>query len=262
MARGILCILILFVLTTGCSRTSLTSGDPVAKEIITRSIRQYSSENWEIRKLSVARAANYTDSAYTKNLVLFFLMASNDPHPLVRVEALRALKKMRAESAMVKIRYHALYDPDVTARWTAYTALEEYHSAENESAFITGCRDSDWLIRESAVRGLLGIDDPVVQNRNIDLVISMINDSNISVRIETLNNLKYKDQRIYTEISRIINNKKMGRTVLRSALIAVAGYRLDTTTRKRLIRLLTHSSSEIRILAYRALKKDDELKNR
>lgn len=260
MPLRILPSLLALFLITACSGISITSTDPAAKEVISRSIRQYSSENWEIRKIAVARAAEYTDSAYTKNLVLFFLMAVNDPHPLVRVESLKALKKMKARSAMKKIQDIALYDPDVTVRWAAFSALEEYRSAENEKAFITGCADSDWLIRESAIRGLLKIDDLVVQERNVDLILLMMNDSNISVRIETLNNVVYKDKRIYLELSRLINNKNTGRTLLKSALIAVSGYRLDTTTRKRLIRLLTHSNNEIRVLAYRALKKDDELK--
>src|SRR5512145_2699623 len=229
--------LLVSILVTACSGALITSGDPAAKEIITRSIRQYSSENWEIRKIGVARAADYTDSAYTKNLVLFFLKATNDPHPLVRMEALKALKKMKAESAMKKIQDLALYDGDTTVRWMAFTALAEYHSAENEGIFITGCRDSDWLIRESSIRGLLGIDDPVIQERNVALVVSMINDSNISVRIETLSNLKYKDRRIYIELSKLINNKNTGRTLLRAALTAVEGYNLDTTTRKKIIRL-------------------------
>ena len=252
--------LLVFFLITACSGTSITSTDPAAREVITRSIRQYSSENWEIRKIAVARAAEYTDSAYTKNLVLFFLMALNDSHPLVRVESLKALKKMKARTAMKKIQFIAQYDPDINVRWSAYSALEEYRSVENENIFITGCRDSDWLIRESAIRGLLKIDDRVVQERNVDLILLMINDSNISVRIETLSNVVYKDKRIYLELSRLINNKNTGRTLLKAALIAVSGYRLDMTTRKRLVRLLTHSSSEVRILAYRALKKDDELK--
>jgi len=261
MPRSLPCTIsaVLIILSSACSVSTITGEDPVIKAGISASIRQYSSVNWESRRNAIITASEYTDSSYRITLTRFFIKAADDSHPLVRIEALRGLKKMMPPEAMPKIRHMAQYDNSPIVRWTAYTVLEDYRDAENEKAFITGCGDEDWLIRESAIRGLLKIEDMEVQRRNIDLILTMIKDSSISVRIETLNNLQYRDPVLFSAISRLINSRKTGKSLLKAALRAVSGYRFDDLTRKRLVRLLTHENKEIRILALRALKKEKDL---
>ena len=259
--KEIPCLFILaLLLYLSCSSEALTGEDPEAREAIKRSVKLYSSHNWEIRKMAINRVSVYSGTVYSRNVVLLLLKATDDTHALVRVEALKALTRIKTESAHSRIREMALNDRKTIVRWTAYQALEVYKSAEDESAFITGYGDSEWLIREAAIRGLLKIDDETVQSRNRNIIIAAVKDSNISVRINALNHLRYRDPDIYREIAAIINNKKTGITLLKAALTAVSGYRLDKITRGRLVRLLTHSNKEVRILALRALKKDEELK--
>lgn len=254
-----LLIITLFLLPACSSRTAAVE-NTAAKDAITRSVKLYSSENWEIRKMAISRVVVYSGTAYSRNVILLLLKATDDPYPLVRVEALHALTRIKTESAHSRIREMALYDRDPTVRWTAYKALEVYGSTEDESAFITGYNDSDWLIREAAIRGLLKIEDETVQARNINIIISAINDSNVSVRIDALTHVRLRDERLYNDITALINNKKTGPSLLKAALTAVSGYRLDEKTRNRIVKMLTHENREIRVLALRALKKDEELK--
>lgn len=251
-------ILLLFCLS--CTTGTATPENIEAKDAIRRSVKLYSSGNWEIRRMAISRVVAYSGTAYSRNVILLLLKATDDPYPLVRVEALNALTRIKTESAHVRIREMALYDSESVVRWSAYKALEVYGSAEDETVFITGYGDSDWLIREAAIRGLLKIEDEAVQSRNVGLVVSAIHDNSVAVQIDTLNNIRYKSPDLYNEITALVNNKKTGISLLKAALTALSGYRLDETTRNRLVKLLTHENREIRVLALRALKKDDELK--
>jgi hypothetical protein len=49
-------------------------------------------------------------------------------------------------------------------------------------------------------------------------------------------------------------------TLLKALLKALEGYRLDSTTRKKISSLLVHPNLEIRLLSYNVLKKDRELR--
>ncbi len=249
----------LLICITACSGSLILNSDAAIKEEIIRAVRDYSSPDWETRRRALNRAAEYLDSDFSKNVILFLIKATDDTHPLVRAEALRELKKARAESAHEKIRFLAVNDTDTNVRVFALDALGEYRSPEDEEAFKKSFMDADWLIREAAIRGLLKIDDAAVQERNIELILKAINDPNISVQIETLNTLQYKDPRLYREISRLINNKNTKISLLKAALAAASGYRFDGVTRKRLIRLVTHSNKEVRLLAFRALKKEEQM---
>lgn len=254
--------LIILLLCLSCSTKTPTTENTEARDAITRSVKLYSSGNWEIRRMAISRVVAYSGTAYSRNVILLLLKATDDPYPLVRVEALHALARIKTESAHGRIREMALYDREAVVRWSAYKALEIYRSADDEPVFIKGYNDSDWLIREAAVRGLLVIENDEVQARNIGLIVSAINDSNVSVRITALNNVRFKDAGLYREITSLINNKTTGASLLKAALTAVSGYRLDEKTRNRLVKLLTHGNSEIRVLSLRALKKDEELKNK
>ena len=87
-----------------------------------------------------------------------------------------------------------------------------------------------------------------------------MNDPSIAVRIETLRHVRIRDAGLYREISALINNQKTGISLLKAALTAVTGYRIDEKTKKRIIKLLTHENRNVRVLALRALKKDEELR--
>lgn len=260
--KPVLSLFLLLIISLSCSTKTPATENTEARDAITRSVKLYSSGNWEIRRMAISRVVAYSGTAYSRNVILLLLKATDDPYPLVRVEALHALARIKTESAHDRIREMALYDSEAVVRWSAYKALEIYRSADDEPVFIKGYSDSDWLIREAAIRGLLVIENDDVQARNIGLIISAVNDSNVSVRIAALNNLKFRHDLLYSEIISLINNKTTGISLLKAALTAVSGYRLDEKTRNRLVKLLTHGNSEIRVLSLRALKKDEELKNK
>lgn len=246
---------------SACSGSVINRDDEEARKAITRSVKLYSSENWETRKDAVSNAAGYSNSTYSKNVLLLMMKAADDPIPLVRIEALNGLKKLRSGLAVYKIRYMAVSDNDTMVRWTALLALGEYGLPLNEDIFVKCFNDRDWLIREASINGLLKIEGTDVQQRNVELVISAIKDESISVKIAALENIRYKDTRLLPVISGIINNPSTGTSLLKSALVAASGFKFDDTTRKKLFRLLTHPDRDIRILAFRALKKEEELNN-
>jgi len=249
----VLC-LFLVLTNTSCSGNQIVSSDSVVKSEIIKGINDYSSENWEIRLRGVQTVSNYGNTIYAKNVLLLLMKAADDMHPRVRCDALTGLKKMAAPAAMEKIRELALTDKDSNVRLFAISALEVYKSIQNEDIFLKGLDDQNWFVRETSLRGLLLIDDQYLQTRHKDIIIKAISDDNISIRLTALNSVRIKDPLLYTEISRIINNKESGLSILKAALFAVKGYRLDDITRNRIISLLIHRDEDIRLLSLQVLK--------
>ena len=99
-----------------------------------------------------------------------------------------------------------------------------------------------------------------IEDRKLYGPIKIANeDTNISVRIALLNNLKVKSLDIYVSIINkfeISSMKKINTSLLRATLKALKGYRLDLRTREKVIELLGHRDKNIRILALRVLKQE------
>lgn len=250
--------LFLAVITlASCSlKTGLYPDDAEARRSIRNSINDYSSEDWVVRLGAVKSASRYGDTVYAKNVILLMLLAADDYHPLVQIEAIKGLKKMRSYAALEKLRELSLTDPDLNVRRIAIETLQDYSLPENADIFITGIESRDWLIREASYIGLLRIKPDDTQKNYIGKIIKGIKDRNISVRIAVLTNLKIKDPLLYNEISGIINNKKTGISLLKGALVAANGYTFDDKTRERLLGLLTHRNKEVRLLSLQALKRE------
>lgn len=226
------------------------------KSRINASENLYSSDNWEDREKAVIDLYYYKNSFYSRDILLFFLKASEDRHSAVRIKAVNGLHLMPDPAALERLRIMAKEDPKINVRWHAIQALADYRIKENEKLFVESFKSSDWLIREAAIIGLLKINNPESQIKNILLIKKGLNDPVISVRLATLQNLELKNELFYPDITKIINDKQSSPSILKAALSAIKGYRLDYTTRDRLITLLTHYESEIRIEAFRALKEE------
>lgn len=239
-----------------CSSNNQFIEDMAAQQEITAAVNNYNSENWEVRLESVKSISKYSDSVYAKNSLLLLMKALDDSHTKIRIEALKTLKVMEAPAAEEKIGNMALNDINSNVRFFAFSALEEYGSIQNEDIFIHGIDDTDWLIKEAALKGLMKIKDPEIQIKHINIIIGAINDKNISIKLAAISNLNIKDPLIYDKLSEIINNKESGLSVLKAALDKIKGYKLDNKTKGRIIELLTHRDKNVRILSLQALKQE------
>ncbi len=251
-------ILVVFALSiTSCSlKNRIFAEDEAAKKEINSFIHDYSSEDWEVRLQAVKDASKYTDTPYSINIISFMLTASDDYHPLIRIEAVRNLKRMKSYAALEKLRKISLTEQDTNVRRTAITALQDYSQPANADIFIMGIESRDWLTREASYTGLLKIRPEEYQRQYIGKIIKGMKDPILSVRISLFNNVKLKDPLLYNEIAGVINNRKTEISLLKSALVAVNGYALDDRTRGRLQDLLTHRNKDIRLLSLQALKRD------
>jgi len=256
--KQIIIILFLQVLMLlRCSSTNRFSEDIEIQNNITTAVNNYNSDNWETRLNSVKIVSKYSESVYAKNSMLLVIKALDDSHSIVRIEALKVLKKMKAPAAEEKIGILALTDENANARFFAFSALEEYQNIKNEDIFIKGLNDRDWLVKEASLKGLMKINDPEIQIKYIDIILNAMKDKNISIKLACISNITIKDPLIYVELAGIINNKESSLYTLKAALAKIKGYKIDDKTKKRIIALLTHRDKEVRILSLQALKQEE-----
>lgn len=253
--KKLLILLIITLFLSACGRNQFTEDAAIQKDI-TIAVNNYNSDDWEIRLNSIKSISKYSDTVYAKNTLLLLFKALNDPHSELRIEALKILKKMKAPGTEEKIGEIATDDENSNVRYYAYSALEEYRDIKNEDIFLQGLDNKDWLVREASLQGLMKIDDPEIQIRHLDTIISAMNDQNVSIKLTAISNISIKNPLIYDELSKIINNEDSGRYLLKAALQKIRGYKLDLKTKKRLIQLLTHRDKNIRLLSLQALRQE------
>jgi hypothetical protein len=239
-----------------CGSNQFTDDAAIQKEI-TIAVNNYNSEDWETRLNSIKSISRFTDTVYAKNSFLLVLKATDDSHSEVRIEALKILKIIKAPAAEEKIGQIALYDENSNVRFFAFSALEVYGNIKNENIFIKGLDDSDWLVKEASLKGLMRINDPGIQFKYLSTILTAINSSNISIKLIAISNITIKDQLIYNELAGIINNKESGLSILKAALLKITGYKLDKKTKKRVIELLTHRDKAVRLLSLQVLKQEE-----
>lgn len=249
-------IIILFSFTSCSMKNGIFLEDETIKHEINTIINNYSSDDWEVRLKAVKDASIYTDTPYSKNIITFMINASDDYHPLVRIEAIKNLKRMKSYAALEKLRKISLTEQDINVRRAAIKALQDYSQPANAGIFIMGIESRDWLTREESYIGLLKIRPDEYQRQYIGKIIKGMKDPSLSVRIAVFNNVKLKDPLLYNEIAGVINNRKSEISLLKSALVAVNGYTFDDRTRGRLQDLLTHRNKDVRLLSLQALKRD------
>ncbi len=241
--------------SSACTKAAFISRDD--REKVKSLISLYASGNWEVRRKAVQRLSEYPSTKAEKAVIA----ACDDPHSLVRIDAVKGLARYSSYEAKNKIRTIADNDADNNVRWSALTVLASYRDPSAAPVFVKGLSSGDWLIREESIRGLLMIDDFAVRYFSIPYVIQAFNDSSINVRMAAIKNIKIRDHRIYMELVRMLDDSMLRKnTLLKVVLGALDGYTLDVSTRKKIITLLTHSNVEVRLLALRVLKKDDKLK--
>lgn len=253
---------LLFVIgLAGCSSKALLEmkAQKEAVSAIDACYKAYESPDWRVRQKAITDVAAFSPKYQEANNLL--MQGTADPYNQVCLIALESLTETKPPSAFYRIADLSRTTTDKMICWKALLALSEYHDPDAAPYFALALRDNEWLIREAAIVGLLKIDDQAVEYASVPYIVDSLKDKNLSVRLSTLNNLKIQDKRIYQVISAELMNEKNENkiTYMKALLKGVNGYKLDKLTNERLIKLLDNQNLDIKLLTFKALKKNEEL---
>jgi len=225
--------------------------------------RKIKSADWLERKKGIILASECLKTSASEQSLKLILSTTEDIHPRLRIEAIKALSNTYSQKIRNRIYSMSVQEKNNNVRWFALMALGRYRDAESADSFVAGLNSRDWLIREASIKGLFMIKDIPARRKHTRSIIKALKDRNQTVKISTLNNLNIKDKKIYFYLKKIIKNNKNTSNIslLKAALKAVNGYLMDKETRTTVIGFLYHSNSDIRVLALRALKKDQKIRN-
>lgn len=243
-------LLLLSILLGGC--TTGMKRKKMEKEVLQSTVL-YQSDDWRERKAAVVSVSAYDIPQAFELLVI----AAEDKQPAVRRSALAALSKRSDSDEAYEIVFtHAKRERNPAVYSEALKALIPFKRRESFDVYVKGLRSKDWLIREYAIRGMVAIEDPKVQQASIPYVRKAINDPNENVRIATLENVKIQDPLIYAEIRKFLftDEYEFKVTMLVATLKALQGYDLDIRVKDRVKFLIVHQNKEVRILALRVIK--------
>lgn len=243
-------IVFFFALTTACSTRPATDQ---SKQDISAYEALYLKGNWVERGMAIREVIRHPSPA------LFALLekAAHDSHASVRKEALRGFRIHKPRTSISTIMSIIENDPDYHVRLQALETLGHYRDPSSAIIFATSLKNEDWLIRETAIKSLLMIDDYSIRYVSIPYILLALDDPVESVKIASLENLKIRDARIYEKISDMFNETPHYRHSLLVAQIkALKGYRLDEDTRTRMVDHLTHRNLDVRIAALKTLQEN------
>lgn len=242
-----------FALIAACATRPATDQ---AKLDISAYEAQYQNGNWVERGMAVREVIRHPSPAS------FALIekAAHDSHAGVRKEALRGFRILKPRMALSTIMSMIENDPDYHVRLQALETLGHYRDPSSAIIFATSLKNEDWLIRETAIKSLLMIDDYSIRYVSIPYILQALDDPVESVKIASLENLKIRDARIYEKISDMFNETPHYRHSLLVAQIkALKGYRLDEDTRTRMVDYLTHRNLDVRIAALKTLQENTRI---
>ncbi|MBN1496358.1 MAG: HEAT repeat domain-containing protein [Spirochaetes bacterium] len=258
------CLILALLATgyTGCA--TLRKSDLVRTQKQRSAAKKYALGNWMDRRDAVHEIVNYYGKDKNDLVIGTLMVASNDLSSAVRREAVEGLAKIGNKGALDTIKKIASDEKEKNVRWYSLRALRTVKgSAEDPSAadvYIKGTRSNDWLIREESIRGILAMDDAIIRKKCIPTIIRLMKDPSSSVALTTFRELKTRDPLLYQAITgRFQACGEFDYSMLEATLTALDGYRLDQKTREKVIDLLVHHNTAIRLLALRVLKKDKTL---
>ena len=239
----------------GCNM--IQKAEIMRRQNVRNEANRYATGNWVERRQAVREIAKYYGPEKNELIIGILYVALQDPHPLVRIDALNGLYRLKLESTHVAVKNIAADEKDPNVRMYAIKALRVFRDPSDIDIFIKGFQDDDWLIREESIKGLLVMNDITVKSRLIPYIIAAINDPRASIAITTLRRLKTKDEKLYTVIVNKFNsNTKNKYSLIEATLIGLYGYKLDDKTKTKVINLLVHPNLNIRLLALKVLRND------
>lgn len=246
---------ILILLSHTACKKSLLKTENANIERIKSATKNYLTTDWEKRLETVREIITYQNNKNNTVLKLSLLVATRDNHPEIRIEALKGLAQIKSNKALPRLKEMALSDPNDNVRWYAFKALTLYRDPGLINIFMQGLNDSDWLIREASLVGILALEDESVEPRIIDATVRALRTSNESIQITALENTRIKSPEIYREIRMIfLDLKDSEYTMLKASLRALEGYIFDREVRDRLVELLLHNNRDIRLMSLKVLK--------
>jgi HEAT repeat protein len=242
-----------------CTQSSLREQELALKAVSDAEMR-YESPNWTERVAAIQEVSRYQNP----RCETFLLNATKDPHTRVRIEAIGALSAYLSPNTFETIRNIVETEKDNIVKYTALNALSKFQNPRSAPVFIAALKSDDWMIRETAIIGLLDIPDPAVETLSVQYIINALSDPNESVRLATLSHLRIKDEKIYFILRAQLTGDSLyyRPEYLKVILSAIHGYQYDDAMRRIIMKYITHPNTEIRILALRCIKTSDNLKKR
>ena len=210
----------------------------------------YRSDNWKTR-LEAVQAVATIKGQRAENLII---QALYDTHDAIKIEALQILFKRPIKRARAPIRELALNSKSDNVRWNALRTLSRYRDPRDASIFIYNFADEDWLIREAAIIGLLSIDDYSTKYIHMDVIINALDDPSISVKFAALSHLNIQHHTLYTKLMQMLHIENNPPSLLIAILKALQAYKIEEKDKDKIVELLTHSNSTVRITALQTLK--------
>ena len=249
------CILIASVCVLSCAGVSV-GGAAGEKETLRKSEALYQSRAWTDRIRAIETLAGSSGIETQR----FLSRAASDPHERVRIEAVRSLSGIHNDRTFHTILNIAQTEKEPNARWEACRGLASFKRAEAAPFFASIVNDPDWLIRETAVEGLLDIGDEKVRKQSLAVAVEALSDPNENVRVAGLSHLVLTDRRVYAFISKQLSGGTYYRRsgYLKVLLTALAKYKLDKEMRSSVLEYMTHPDPQVRVLALQAVKSSDD----
>ncbi|MCU0847658.1 MAG: HEAT repeat domain-containing protein [Spirochaetes bacterium] len=248
------------LLFLSCSTPFYLSGDRRRAAEIRVILKDYSGMSWIKKCEAVKKIIKLRSGSDNSELEISLLLISNDPHPAVRIESLKAMSELLSKKMPGRIRTMALEDASDNVRWQAIITLSLYRDPGLSDVFIKCLDDRDWLLREASITALCEIKDPSFKDTIIPALVKAINDQNEAVRIAALKSARFRDKKIYQAIAQMFGKTgHSSNTMLAVLLTALRGYRLDNEVHARVINLLAHTDKNIRKLSYDVLKTEKVL---
>lgn len=245
----------LFLHLAGCNMFQRSELIRVQKQ--RSAANKYATGNWMDRRDATKDIVTYLGHDKNDLIIGTLMVASRDPSPTVRIEAVKGLGILKTGPALEVLEKLASDDSNGNVRWYAIKELRSFKDPSIAEIYIKGLGNDDWLIREESVKGMLSMDDAIIKEKLIPYIIKAINDPSSSVVYTTLHVVKIKDARLYHAIADKLNSCSLyNYSLLEASLIALEGYQLDPKTKEKVINLLFHDSIHIRLLALRILKKE------
>ncbi|MDR3237814.1 MAG: HEAT repeat domain-containing protein [Spirochaetia bacterium] len=250
--------LIALVLFVSCGRENLKR-QAEEEKAIQKSIEMYHSPDWLIRLNGIEAVKNpphpkgWSQNA-EKSIVTFLIGATEDAHPAIRIEAVKSLAPYNSNKNVIGRLKEICMNDGNNVRWTALDVLSQSSAPETLDVFIANVSSIDILIREASIKGIMRVSNDSLKQDVLPYILAAIQDQAIGVRIAALENLKFKDDAIYQALAKCFQEDGLTVSLLASLLKAINGYKIDSATWEKIVPLLTHADTGIRLLALRALK--------
>ena len=252
-------LLFLALFFTSCVKEN-TRQKTEEENMIQKYSEMYHSPDWIIRLEAIAALKNppYQNAWHPSNkkkIITFLEGATEDIHTAVKIEAIKQLAAYIDDAGVIKcLEEISLNDENNNVRWMTLNSLLQSPSYETIRVFIINFADSDILIKEASIKGILKLSDNSSKQEVLPYILDALNDNAINVKIAALENLTFKDEAIYQILAEHFQKNRLSATMLDLLLKAINGYKLDEETQEKIFPFLTHTDANIRILALRALK--------